>query len=167
MSFGSERNPGERRSVVHEPPGWMPWLQLGLTTMLAVLFVVTLLRARELSLGLGKMEQRLRALESRQALDRSTVLEQQLRSMLERLQALEGKAERLHALEGDRQRLEQELNELRSRTSGRPAPEGAPPAPPLPPLPAAPTTTAPQRPVTHPPPTGGSPVIRPPTQGSF
>jgi TolA-binding protein len=144
----------------------MPWLQLGLTTMLGVLFVVTLLRARDLSLGLGQIEQRLRALESRQALDKSTVLEQQLRSMLERLQSLEGKAERLNSLEGERERLEQELRELRNRTSDRPSAEEASPVPgpssTPPPVPAGPL-----RPVAPPPRAGGSPVIRPPNQESF
>jgi TolA-binding protein len=145
----------------------MPWLQLGLTSMLGVLFVVTLLGARDLSLSLGQMEQRLRALESRQALDKSTVLEQQLLSMLERLQALEGKAERLNALEGERERLEQELSELRSRTSGpSSAEEASPPRGPSSTPP--PGTAAPLRPVPSPAPTGGgSTVIRPPAQGNF
>lgn len=146
----------------------MPWLQLGLTTMLGVLFVVTLLGGRDLSLSLGQMEQRLRALESRQALDKSTVLEQQLRSMLERLQALEGKAEHLSALENEWERLEQELSELRSRNSGPPSAkeEASPPRGPSSTTP--PGTAAPLRPVPSPAPTGGgSTVIRPPTQGSF
>jgi TolA-binding protein len=113
------------------------------------------------------MEQRLGAIESRQALDRSTVLEQQLRSMLERLQALEGKAERLDALEDERQRLEQELGDLRSRTSGRPSAEEASPAP-GPSSTPPPGSAAPLRPVPPPAPTGGgSTVIRPPAQGSF
>lgn len=166
MSFDHERQTGGQNSGPPPPPGWMPWLQLGLTTMLAVLFVVTLLRARDLSLALGKMEQRLGAIESRQALDRSTALEQQLRSMLDRLQALEGKAERLDALENERERLEQELGELRSRTSGRPAaeePSTTPgPSSPLPPVPAAPL-----RPLAPPAGAGGSTVIRPPTQENF
>jgi TolA-binding protein len=135
--------------------------------MLGVLFVVTLLRARDLSLGLQQLERRLQAVESRQALDRSTVLEQQLRSMLERLQALEGKAERLNALEGERERLEQALDELRSRTSGRPSTEEATPAP-GPSSTPPPGSAAPLRPAPPPAPTGGgSTVIRPPAQGSF
>lgn len=151
------------------PPGWMPWLQLGLTTMLGVLFVVTLLRAKDLSQGMGQMEQRLRSLESRQALDRSTMLEQQLRTMLERLQALEGKAERINTLEGERERLEQELDELRSRTSGRPSAEGAEGEPSAPPPSASPppVPAAPLRPVAPSAQSGGAPVIRPPAQRSF
>jgi TolA-binding protein len=167
MSFGFDRDPGGLGSGPPLPPGWLPWLQLGLTTMLGVLFVVTLLRARDLSLDLQQMERRLQSVESRQALDRSTVLEQQLRSMLERLQALEGKAERLNALEGERERLEQELTDLRSRTSGRPSAQDASPAPGPPPTPPS-GSAPPLRPVPSPGPTGGgSSVIRPPAQGSF
>jgi TolA-binding protein len=159
MVSGSERN--ERTPPL---PEWLPWLQLGVTTMLAVLFLVMLAKGRELNRSLRQLEQRVQGLENTRALDRTTAMEQQLRSMLQRLQKLEAEGVRLQAVEGQQQQLEQELLQLRGRSAGlipipevpavRP-PQSVTPSPPPPPVPAAPPLRQ------------GTSVIRPPSGGGL
>lgn len=96
-------------------PPWLPWLQLGLSTTLAVLFVVLLQGLQQQGRSLHLLDQRLQALENNRALDRTTALEQQLRAAVERLQQLEQEQARNSQERLDRQALEQELQDLRRR----------------------------------------------------
>lgn len=131
------RNEGGR-GVGLEPapagmPAWLPWLQLAISTTLAVLFVVVLARSREQSRQLGVLQQRVQGLETSRALDRTGLLEQQLRSTVERLQSLEGEQRRLGELL--REQAEQGLQRQRQERSAAAADGGGTPAPPAPPLP--------------------------------
>jgi hypothetical protein len=56
--------------------------------MLAVLFVVTLVRSREQNLEIQRLRQRVRALESSRSFDRSAAQDEQLRALGQRLQRL-------------------------------------------------------------------------------
>jgi hypothetical protein len=126
---------------------------LGLATMVSVLFAVTLRSTLELRHSLVRLEERLQVLERNNVLGRSAVLEEQLRAMLERLEALEREATRMDTLSEERDRLEQELRRDRvdreappqllrpgadREQEAFPVPEPEelpPPLPPLPPLP--------------------------------
>ncbi len=122
-------------------PTWVPWLQAGVTAMLVVLFLVIVGKARQQSATIRQLQERVQGLENSRALDRTTGLEQQLRSAVERLQAVERNSARIDGLSGENASLRQELRRLRSArdTSGDAAPaqpklddQAAPP--PLPPL---------------------------------
>ena len=84
--------------------------------MLAVLFVVTLVRSREQNQELQRVRQRLKVLESSRSLDRSAAQDEQLRAMVQRLQTIEEQqAQRLQIAERERQRLAQQLLDLNNR----------------------------------------------------
>ena len=130
----------EQSGLQAQPPGWMPWLQAGLTAMLAVLFVVMVGKVRQQSNDLRQLRERVDGLENSRALERTTALEQQLRSTVERLQALERDQSHLDALGAENARLQQELR-LERCGSILPGPEGPRPGtqgpsslPPLPPM---------------------------------
>jgi hypothetical protein len=130
------------------PPAWSGWLQIGLSTMLAVLFLVMLAKTREQNQLLRQLEQRVQGLENSRALDRTSVLEEQQRAMLQRLQPLEAGARRLEA-------------DLQNRARRRPEPSLEPvPSPPMP-SPAAGGKSAPSQT-----PRGDGGVLRPPAPGS-
>ncbi len=153
------RNEGGR-GVGLEPapagmPAWLPWLQLAISTTLAVLFVVVLARSREQSRQLGVLQQRVQGLETSRALDRTGLLEQQLRSTVERLQSLEGEQRRLGELL--REQAEQGLQRQQERSATRPDGGGSTPPPPAPPLPP-PAAEAGA-------PGAGGAVLRPPAAG--
>lgn len=120
-------------------PAWLGWLQVGMSSMLAVLFVVTLVRSREQNQELQRVRQRLKALESSRSIDRSAAQDEQLRAVVDRLQSLEEQqAQRLQIAERERQRLEQQLLDLNSRpriAHTAPAPEAREPSRPAGPPP--------------------------------
>jgi uncharacterized protein YlxW (UPF0749 family) len=116
---------------------WVPWLQAGLTAMLAVLFLVMVGKTRQQSTQLRQLQERVEGLENSRALERTTALEQQLRSTAERLQVVERSKARLAVVSSDNARLRQELEALRQPSSDPPAPgDGLRPQapPPLPPV---------------------------------
>ncbi len=167
FGFDPDEDQGGRSHGPPAPPGWLPWLQLAFSTMLGVLFVVTLIRARDLSQGLRQLDQRLRVLEGRQSIESSRVLEDQLQSMVDRLQKLEQQATELGGIREEKERIERELSELRDRSgSGSALPPALPPS-------EAPRALPDRLPA--PPARGGAgparleppPVLRPPAQGSF
>jgi hypothetical protein len=117
-------------------PPWTGWLQIGLSTMLGVLFLVMLAKTREQNQLLRRLEQRVQGLENSRALDRTSVLEEQQRAMVERLQKLETGSMRLEAIEQQQEQWRQGLSELGGRAVRRPEPPRdllpAPPARPAP-----------------------------------
>jgi TolA-binding protein len=124
------------------PLAWVPWLQAGVTAMLLVLFVVMVGKTRQQSAAIRQLQDQVQGLENARALERTAGLEQQLRTTVERLQAVERTSARIDALSSSNANLTQELRRLK----GNQASEAAPPAlsdelplAPLPPLkPAAP-----------------------------
>lgn len=102
------------------PPIWTGWLQIGLSTMLAVLFLVILAKTREQGQLLMQLEQRLQGLENSRALDRTSVLEEQQRAMVGRLQTLESGAQRLEALERQQEQWRSSLADMQGRAVRRP-----------------------------------------------
>ena len=93
-------------------PAWLVWLQLGLTTTLAVLFVVTLVKTRQQSLSIQQLQDKVAGLENGRALDRTTAIEDQLRTSAERLQALERMGAQVSGLAAENARLRQEVRGL-------------------------------------------------------
>ncbi len=137
-----ERNPQrhpERGAGLPALPEWVNWLQAGLTALLVVLFLVMLGKSRQQSANIRLLQERVQGLENSRALDRTTGLEQQLRSAVDRLQALERSAARVDALSAENSTLQKEIRQLRStaqqpRPSSAQAGPGEPAVPPLPPL---------------------------------
>jgi hypothetical protein len=120
------------------PLAWVPWLQAGVTAMLVVLFLVIVGKARQQNTTIRQLQERVEGLENSRTLERSTGLEQQLRSAVERLQAAERNSARIDILSRETASVRAELARLRS-SSG--APDGVLPRsdeppllPPLPPL---------------------------------
>ncbi|MCP9807139.1 hypothetical protein KBY71_11500 [Cyanobium sp. T1B-Tous] len=99
---------------------WVPWLQAGVTAMLVVLFVVIVGKTRQQNATIRQLQERVQGLENSRALDRTTGLEQQLRTTVERLQAVERNSARLEALSGENANLRLELRRQRATrdTSG-------------------------------------------------
>jgi hypothetical protein len=126
LPLGSMIGPGPGRPPMPmgfvAPPGappWLTWLQVGLTSMLAVLLAVSLVRSREQSIETQRLRQRIRLLEASRSFDRSAAQDQQIQSVIGRVQTLEEVvSRRLQASERERQRLEQQLLEL--HTNPRP-----------------------------------------------
>ena len=116
-------------------PEWTNWIQVGLTALLAVLFLVILDKGRQQSGRIQLLEQRVQGLENSRALDRTTALEQQLRSSVERLQRLERSTARIDSLSAEGKELQRQLFQLRTealkQNSSNPE---LPPMQPLPPL---------------------------------
>jgi TolA-binding protein len=99
--------------MVRPLPRWMRLLGAGLTGCLAVLFVVVLLQTREQAQRLQQVQEKVQTLENANDLERTNALEDQLRSAVERLQALEGVEQQVQTLRSEVQSLRQ----LRSRSS--------------------------------------------------
>ncbi len=123
--------PAHRRT----PPGperrtpWL-WLPVALSTTLLVLFAVVVNRQQAQAQRIGELSNRVRALEQSRALERTAVLEQQLRAMLSRLQTMEKGGLELMSKERDQQqvieRLQSELEQVRNAllTQGGSAADG-------------------------------------------
>lgn len=130
----------DRSGAQSQLPDWVPWLQVGLTSMLVVLFVVVVGKTRQQNNQLQELRERIRGLENSRALERTTALEQQLRSTVDRLQDLERGQARLNAIGSDTAQLRQELRQLRKSSQDQVGTPAGPPAssqqspPPLPPL---------------------------------
>ncbi len=142
------------------PPIWTGWLQIGLSTMLAVLFLVILSKTQEQNQRLLRIEQRLQGLENSRALDRTSVLEEQQRAMVGRLQTLESGAQRLEALERQQEQWRSALADMQGRAVRRP--QADPDLFPTAPMPSA----GPGRPSPPPSDRGDGGVLRPPTPAS-
>lgn len=113
-----------RRSSLATTLGLTPWLwlPLALSCMLLVLFAVVVNRQQVQAQRLDALFNRVRTLEHSRALERTAVLEQQLRAMLTRLQDLEKQNQRQQQLATDLQSLQQEMQLLRA-TARSPLPE--------------------------------------------
>jgi hypothetical protein len=111
-------------------PEWVAWLQVGLSALLAVLFLVMLSKARHQGARIQELQDRIQGLENTRALERTTGLEEQLRTTVERLQAV-----------ADNQALRAELSQL--RRSAPASPEPAAPRERSSPTPAQPETLVP------------------------
>lgn len=113
-------------------------LPLLLSTLLLVLFAVVVNRQQEQAARVGDLMRRVQGLEHSRTLERTAVLEQQLRAMLSRLQTLE-KADADSSLNRRLQALQEEVEELRSlerESVVRPEMPSPPPlTPPRPPRP--------------------------------
>ena len=117
---------------------WVPWLQAGVTAMLVVLFLVIVGKSRQQNATIRQLQERVQGLENSRALDRTTGLEQQLRTTVERLQAVERNGIRIDGLSRETANLRAELSKYRAaRPSEATAPKtdelplGVPPLPPL------------------------------------
>ena len=102
---------------------WVPWLQAGVTAMLVVLFLVIVGKSRQQNDTIRKLQERVQGLENSRALDRTTGLEQQLRSTVERLQAVERNGTSIDGLSRETANLRTELSKLRG---ARPSEAAAP-----------------------------------------
>lgn len=124
------------RSPQSPPKPWLAWIQLGLSTMLAVLFVVLLARSREQSLEIQQLQGRIQTLENSRNLEQAADQNSQLRVLSQRLQDLETQVgDRIERSESERLRLQQLLSDLRGRQTGAgaaPQQDNEPPAPPRP-----------------------------------
>jgi hypothetical protein len=101
-------------------PSWLVWLQLGLSTTLAVLFVVMLVKTRQQSVSIQQLQDKIAGIENSRALDRTTAIEDQLRTTAERLQALERMGAQVSGLVADNTRLRQELRGLQGLDAKQP-----------------------------------------------
>ena len=132
-------------------PDWVAWLQAGLTALLAVLFLVMLGKARVQAERIEELQERVQGLENSRALERTTGLEQQLRSTVERLQALERSSARIDVLSAENSALRGEVRQLRRSASSSvltPTPSAEAPAVTTP---GAPTPAPSSQPPTLPP----------------
>ena len=143
------------------PSAGAPLLLVGvpltISTMLLVLFAVVVNRQQEQAQQLAQLQQRVQALENSRAIERTSVLEEQMRTMLTRLQAMEKGGQLLQSLERQQLLLQQDLQQLRANLIGHPrdslepaleatpGPRAARPAPAVPRQPRLPVP-APQEP---------------------
>ena len=103
-------------------PLWVGWFQLGLSSMLAVLFLVVLAWSREQGRDLRQLRMRVETLENSRSLEKAADQNGQLRTLTQRLEELEARSsERLERSEAERVRLQQLLVEQRDR-AGSPGP---------------------------------------------
>ena len=121
-SSGSGANSGS----LPQPPDWVAWLQVGMSALLAVLFLVMLSKARQQGSRIQELQDRVEGLENTRALERTTGLEEQLRTTVERLQEVERSTARISVLSADNEALRGELNQLRRSASQRTRPEPTP-----------------------------------------
>lgn len=113
------RSPTHRRALPATPgvTPWLLWLPVALSSALLVLFVVVVNRQQAQAQRIGELLSRVQDLEHSRALERTAVLEQQLRAMLNRLQELEKQTKQQEQLARQLQTLQQELRQLRSTAS--------------------------------------------------
>ena len=149
--------PGAPSGSLPRLPEWVAWLQLGLTALLAVLFLAMLAKARQQGGRIQELQDRVEGLENTRALERTTGLEEQLRTTVERLQEVERSAARINVLSADNEALRNELGQLRrSRPEVTPPPRATAPA-------TTPSDTGPSQPLAPPP---LAPPISPPAGGA-
>lgn len=111
-------------------PDWVNWLQAGSTVLLAVLFLVMVGKTRQQGVQILELQERLQGLENSRALERTTGLEEQLRSTVERLQVVERNSSRIDVLSAEAETLKAELRRIkRSSAAVSPARPTAPAAP--------------------------------------
>ena len=122
----------DRSQTLPEMPDWAPWVQAGFSTMLAVLFVVMVGKMRQQSNHIRSLQDRVQGLENSRALERTSGLEQQLRSTVERLQVVERTSANLQAISSENKLLKEELRQLRSAGANPTADDNLPPL--LPPV---------------------------------
>jgi TolA-binding protein len=144
MTFSSERSQANNLDTTGNGPNgpllaWVPWLQAGVTAMLVVLFLVVVGKARQQSSTIRDLQERVQGLENSRTLDRTTGLEEQLRTTVERLQALERNSARIDAVSQETASLRQELARLRAAQPSEPPTtspraDGSTSLPPLPPI---------------------------------
>ncbi|EDY39643.1 hypothetical protein CPCC7001_2524 [Cyanobium sp. PCC 7001] len=126
-------------------PDWVNWLQAGLTALLAVLFLVMVGKARQQGSQIRELQERLQGLENSRALERTTGLEEQLRSTVERLQVVERNTSRIDLLSAQAEALRAEVRQLKRSGAASPPPPITPPAG------DTPTTPSPSQGPTPPP----------------
>ncbi len=139
MTSSSERSRANNSEANGPILAWVPWLQAGVTAMLVVLFLVIVGKARQQSSTIRELQERVQGLENSRALDRTTGLEEQLRTTVERLQALERNNARIDAVSQESASLRQELARLRAAQPSEPPAttpraDGTTTVPPLPPI---------------------------------
>lgn len=100
---------GPGTGTTTELPNWMRWGGASLTAMLAVLFVVLLAQVRQQTERLQVLQDKVQKLENARDLERTSALEEQLRSTVQRLQALEGLDQRLQRLSAEQETLRLQL----------------------------------------------------------
>ncbi|MCP9926542.1 hypothetical protein [Cyanobium sp. CH-040] len=162
-SSGDASGTGSGSSTLPQPPDWVMWLQVGLTALLAVLFVAMLVRARQQGMRIQELQERVQGLENSRALERTTGLEEQLRATVERLQAVERDSSRIELLRAETDSLRDQLRQL-SRAPAAGVPGRVAPASPPAPAPAAGTTR--EGAAGEPPGVGGgAPATAPPPPG--
>lgn len=110
-------NSPERFQSLPELPDWAPWVQAGLTAMLAVLFLVMVGKMRQQNSHIRALQERVQGLENSRALDKTSGLEQQVRSTVERLQAVERTTAALQSLSAQNKLLNSELQQLQAKPS--------------------------------------------------
>ena len=115
-------------------PTWLFWLQLGLSTTLAVLFVVMVVKPRQQSESIRQLQDKVAGIENSRALDRTTAIEDQLRTTAERLQSLERMGAQTAALAAENARLRLEIRSLNSSPSKAGGSTPADDIAPLPPI---------------------------------
>jgi hypothetical protein len=134
MGNEEPRSPSRRRTGLgpERVTPWL-WLPVGLSATLLVLFAVVVNRQQAQALRIGELSSRVRALEQSRALERTAVLEQQLRAMLTRMQTMEKGGLELISKERDQhqviERLQSEVEQMRNAllTQGGDAADGLPP----------------------------------------
>lgn len=133
----------DRFKSLPQVPDWVNWLQAGTSALLVVLFLVMVGKARQQGAQIRELQERLQGLENSRALERTTGLEEQLRSTVERLQVVERNSSRIDVLSAQAEGLKAELRRMkRSTAPAAPARPSVPP-PPAPPA-ASPEPAAPE-----------------------
>jgi hypothetical protein len=135
-------------------PDWVAWFQVGLSALLAVLFLAMVSKARHQGARIQELQDRVQGLENTRALERTTGLEEQLRTTVERLQEVERATARINVLGADNEALRAELSQLR-RSAG--------PRPEAPPAAERPAVTPPQPESVPPVPSPAAPLQPPPS----
>jgi len=97
-------------------PAWLGWVQLSLTTMLLVLFLVVLGRSHGQVQQLRRLQGRLANLEAQRSAERAANQDTQLLSQNRRLEQLESRLEQAEAgAQAEREALRQALARLQQR----------------------------------------------------
>jgi hypothetical protein len=132
MAQAPDRSPNpERFQSLPELPDWAPWVQAGVTALLAVLFLVMVGKMRDQNSTIRGLVERVQGLENSRALDKTSGLEQQVRSTVERLQAVERTTTALQSLGAQNKLLQSELRQLQTKPSKNNSDDFLQPLPPI------------------------------------